>query len=174
MNNQRNYFDEVYRSVYRDLLRYAIIHMNCPGDAEDALQNVFTAFYQRLMRFGHLDILIPKAYLMRMLKREIRRQNEARRREQLLEAPEEEADSLEREVPLEDIALDRSMTKTILDAARTLSPESYRTFVLYYGYGLSVAGIAQTLNVGQDAVKVRLYRARNTIRKRLLGEEKDK
>ena len=172
MFDQRSYFDEVYHSVYRDLLRYAILHMDRPADAEDSLQNVFTAFYRRITRFGHLDILIPKAYLLRMLKREIGRQNTACRRELLTEVPEEEADGQAQEVPLEDIALDRRMTETILATARTLSPESYRTFVLYYGYGLSVAEVARELGIGQDTVKVRLFRARNAIRKQLLTEEK--
>lgn len=171
MIDQRNYFDQVYHSVYRDLLRYAILHMDRPGEAEDALQNVFIAFYRRISRFGHLDILIPKAYLIRMLKREIGRQNMVHKRELLTEAPEEEGDGQEPEVPIEDIALYRNMTEAILTAARALSPESYRTFVLYYGYGLSVAEIAQELHVGPDAVKVRLFRARNAIRKQLLTEE---
>ena len=174
MFDQRNYFDEVYRSVYRDLLRYAIIHMDRPVDGEDALQNVFTAFYQRISRFGHVDILVPKAYLLRMLKREIARLNDTHKREKLTDFQEEGPDGQEPEVPLEDIAIDRSMTETILRAARDLSSESYRTFVLYYGYGLSVAEIAQTLRIGQDAVKVRLFRSRNAIRKRLITEGQDK
>ena len=172
MSDQRSYFDQVYQSVYRDLLRYAILHMDRPVDAEDALQNVFIAFYGRISRFGHLDILIPKAYLIRMLKREIGRQNTAQKRELLTEAPKEAADGQEPEVPLEDIALDRSMTEAILTAARGLSPESYRTFVLYYGYGLSVTEIAKELRIGPDAVKVRLFRARNAIRNQLLTEDK--
>ena len=174
MIDPRSYFDQVYRSVYRDLLRYAILHMDRPCDAEDALQNVFTAFYRRVTRFGHLDILIPKAYLIRMLKREIARLNATHQMEQPTDFQEAGEDGQEMKVPLEDIAVDRSMTETILTTARTLSPESYRTFVLYYGYGLSVAEIAQELGIGQDAVKVRLFRARNAIRKQLLTEDKDK
>ena len=174
MFDQRNYFDEVYRSVYRDLLRYAIIHMDRPVDAEDALQNVFTVFYQRISRFGHVDILVPKAYLLRSLKREIAQLNETHKKEKLTDFQEEGTDDQEQEIPLEDIAIDRNMTETILRAARDLSSESYRTFVLYYGYGLSVSEVARALQIGQDAVKVRLFRARNAIRKRLITEEQSK
>ena len=173
MIDQRSYFDEVYRSAYGDLLRYAIVHMDRPGDAEDALQNVFTAFYRRILRFGHLDILSPKAYLLRMLKREMGRLHEKLAREQLLISPEEEADIEDPEVPLEDIAADRDMTETILDAARSLPAENYRTFVLFYGYGLSIAEIAEELDIGRETVKVRLFRARNAIRQRLLAKEND-
>ena len=50
------------------------------------------------------------------------------------------------------------MTEAILQTARSLSADSYRTFVLSYGYGLSVADIAQELHIERDAVKVRLVR----------------
>lgn len=171
MSNQRSYFDEVYLSVYRDLLRYAIIHMDRPVDAEDALQNVFTAFYRRISRFGHMDILVPKAYLLRMLRREIARLQTIGKKENPVALPEEEPGVQDPEVPIEDIALDRSMAETILETARALPNDSYRAFVLYYGYGLSTAEIAQELNIGRDTVKVRLFRARNAIRKQLITEE---
>lgn len=174
MIDQRNYFDDVYRSVYRDLLRYAIIHMDRPADAEDALQNVFVGFYRRISRFGHLDILSPKAYLLRMLKREIARLHGIDARVRPISALEEGLEIEDTEVSTEDIAIDRNMTESILQAARDLPAESYRTFVLYYGYGLSVAEIAEELQMGKDAIKVRLFRARNSIRRRLLMEENDK
>ena len=171
MIDQKSYFDEVYRSVYRDLLRYAILHMDRPADAEDALQIVFTAFYRRISRFGHLDILMPKAYLLRMLKREIARLHGIQTQEKLTVSLEEGMELEDPEVPIEDIAIDRNMTQSVLGAARQLPAQSYRTFVLYYGYGLSVTEIAEELHVGKDAVKVRLFRARNHIRRQLLMEE---
>ena len=174
MSNQRSYFDEVYQSVYRDLLRYAIIHMDRPADAEDALQSVFTAFYRRISRYGHLDILVPKAYLIRMLRREISHMQEKQQKETPSDSPENETAYPDPEIPIEDLALDRSMTETIMNTAQTLPAESYRTFVLYYGYGLTTAEIARELNVGRDTVKVRLFRARNAIRKQLITEENDK
>ena len=90
------------------------------------------------------------------------------------DSPEEEAAYREPEISIEDLALDRSMTDTILTAAQSLPAESYRAFVLYYGYGLSTAEIARELNIGRDTVKVRLFRARNAIRKQLIAEENDK
>lgn len=171
MSNQRSYFDEVYQSAYRDLLRYAVIQMDQPADAEDAIQNVFTAFYRRICRYGHLDILVPKAFLMRMLQREIRRLRELHRNETLVISPEEEAQYQDPEIGIEDIALDRSMTETVMHAARSLPPESYRVFVLYYGYDLTTEEIARKLNIGRETVKVRLFRARNAIRKQLGNEE---
>ena len=67
----QSYFDRVYETTYGPLLKYAIVHLSDPTDAEDALQNVYLAFYRRIERYGHLDVLFPKAFLLKMLKREI-------------------------------------------------------------------------------------------------------
>ena len=67
----QSYFDRVYEATYGPLLKYAIVHLSDPTDAEDALQNVYLAFYRRIERYGHLDVLFPKAFLLKMLKREI-------------------------------------------------------------------------------------------------------
>ena len=66
-----NYFDTVYEKTYRPLLRYAILHLDSPADAEDALQNVYLDFCRRVEKHGHLDILFPQQFLLKMLKREI-------------------------------------------------------------------------------------------------------
>lgn len=63
----QNYFDRVYEKTYRPLLKYAIVHLSDPTDAEDALQNVYVDFYRRIERYGHFDILSPEAFF-RMLR----------------------------------------------------------------------------------------------------------
>ena len=169
MSNTKSYFDEVYEKVYRDLLRYAVIHLEQPADAEDVLQTVFTAFYRRIVRFGHFDILTPKAFLMRMLQREISRWNEQRTKEGNVFSL-EETEYVDQETGIEELVADRSMAETVLETAKALTADSYRVFVLYYGYGLSTAQIAGELGIGREAVKTRLFRARNAIRKQLLAE----
>ena len=46
----QQYFDRVYKTTYGSLLKYAIVHLSDPTDAEDALQNVYLAFYRRIQR----------------------------------------------------------------------------------------------------------------------------
>ena len=65
----QNYFDKVYERTYRTLLRYAIVHLSDPIDAEDALQDVYLSFYRRIGERGHADIFAPQAFLLKMLKR---------------------------------------------------------------------------------------------------------
>ena len=65
-----SYFEQVYEKTHRSLIRYAIVHLDDPTDAEDALQNVYVDFYRRIQQYGHFDILSPEAFLIKMLKRQ--------------------------------------------------------------------------------------------------------
>ena len=169
----QQYFDRVYETTYRPLLKYAIIHLSDPTDAEDALQNVYLAFYRRIERYGHLDVLLPKAFLLKMLKREIIEQYAEREKHavRLLEDVPEER--LRDDWVFEDGVLDRALAEDILAEAKRLPRETYRIFVLYYGYELTVSKIAKELGMGAEAVKSRLFRGRKAIRAYLTAEDAD-
>ena len=169
----QQYFDRVYETTYRLLLKYAIIHLSDPTDAEDALQNVYLAFYRRIERYGHLDVLLPKAFLLKMLKREIIEQYAEREKYavRLLEDVPEER--LRDDWVFEDGMLDRALAEDILAEAKRLPRETYRIFVLYYGYELTVSEIAKELGMGAEAVKSRLFRGRKAIRAYLTAEDAD-
>jgi len=164
---KQDYFDRVYEKTYRPLLRYAIVHLSDPFDAEDALQNVYVEFYRRIESRGHADVFAPQAYLMRMLKHEIVKRYAERTRRSAYETESyEESDAVD-PVSVEELAMDRAMAEQVLKAAKSLSPDSYRVFVLYYGFGMTVAEIAKETMLGTEAVKSRLHRARAAVRKRL-------
>ena len=169
----QQYFDRVYETTYRPLLKYAIIHLSDPTDAEDALQNVYLAFCRRIERYGHLDVLLPKAFLLKMLKREIIEQYAEREKHavHLLEDVPEER--LRDDWVFEDGVLDRALAEDILAEAKRLPRETYRIFVLYYGYELTVSKIAKELGMGAEAVKSRLFRGRKAIRAYLTAEDAD-
>ena len=167
------YFDRIYETTYRPLLRYAIVHLSDPTDAEDAVQNVYLDFYRRIQRYGHLDVLFPKAFLLKMLKREIIGHYAEREKRNLRPLEDVPEDRLKDDIVFEDVVLDRALAQDILVEAKKLSRESYRVFVLYYGYELSISGIARELGMGTEAVKSRLFRGRNAIRKYLCADDVD-
>ncbi len=169
----QQYFDRVYETTYRPLLKYAIVHLSDPTDAEDALQNVYLSFYRRIQRFGHLDVLFPKAFLIKMLKREIIGHYAERDKRNLRPLEDVPEDRLRDDVIFEDAVLDRAMAEDILSEAKRLPWETYRVFVLYYGYELSISEIAKELGMGTEAVKSRLFRGRNAIRRHLTAGDVD-
>ena len=169
----QQYFDRIYESTYRPLLRYAIVHLSDPTDAEDAVQNVYLSFYRRIERYGHLDVLFPKAFLLKMLKREIITAYAEREKRNLRPLEEVQEDRLKDDVDYEDAVLDRALAQDILTEAKKLPRETYRVFVLYYGYEMTVSEIAKELDLGTEAVKSRLFRGRNAIRQYLRLDDVD-
>ena len=134
---------------------------------------MYLDFYRRIERYGHLDVLFPKAFLLKMLKREIiahYAEREKRNLRPLEDVPEER---LKDDVVFEDTVLDRALAQEILAEAMKLPRETYRVFVLYYGYEMTVSEISKELGMGQEAVKSRLFRGRNAIRQYLMAEDVD-
>jgi len=169
----RQYFDRVYETTYRSLLKYAIVHLSDPTDAEDALQNVYLAFYRRIARYGHLDVLVPKAFLLKMLKREIMEQYAEREKRSVRLLDDVPEERLKDDVVFEDGVLDRALAQDILTEAKKLPHDTYRVFVLYYGYEMTVSEIVKELGMGTEAVKSRLFRGRNAIRQYLTADDVD-
>ena len=169
----QQYFDRVYETTYRFLLKYAIVHLSDPTDAEDALQNVYLAFYRRIERYGHLDVLFPKAFLLKMLKREIIERYAEREKHAVRLLDDVPEERLRDDWVFEDGVLDRALAQDILAEAKKLPRETYRVFVLYYGYELSISEIARELGKGAEAVKSRLFRGRNAIRQYLTADDVD-
>ena len=162
----KSYFEKVYEQTHRSLIKYAILHLDDPTDAEDALQNVYVDFYRRISQYGHFDILSPEAFLMKMLKREIIKNYRERDRRRLHFVDEIKEDRIPEE-SFEDSVMDRALAEEILRQAKLLPKETYRTFVLYYGYEMSIAEIAKELDIGKEAVKSRLLRARNCLKQQM-------
>ena len=117
-------------------------------------------------RYGHFDILSPEAFLIRMLKHKIIENYKERERRRLRFVDEIREDRIPAE-PFEDVVMDRALAEEILRNAKALPKEMYRTFVLYYGYEMSVSEIAAELGVSKEAVKSRLLRARNALKQRM-------
>lgn len=158
------YFERVYEKTHRSLMKYAIVHLSDPTDAEEAVQNTYVDFYRRIDRYGHSDILSPEAFLKQMLKREIIKNYKEREQRKLRLFSISDEERIPEAEPFEETVMDRAIAEQILASAKELPKELYRTFVLYYGFELTVSEIAATLGVGAEAVKSRLFRARNLLR----------
>ena len=169
----QSYFDRVYEATYGPLLKYAIVHLSDPTDAEDALQNVYLSFYRRIERYGHLDVLFPKAFLLKMLKREIIERYAEREKHAVRPLEDVPQERLKDDWVFEDGVLDRALAEDILMEAKRLPRDTYRIFVLYYGYELTISEISKELGMGAEAVKSRLFRGRNAIRSYLTADDAD-
>ncbi len=158
------------------LLSVARRYLRCEEDARDAVQEGFVAAFRAIGRFEGgsslstwLHRIVINACLMKL--RSSRRRPETSIEELLpkfdesghrVAEPEEWRESAE-------TALDRSQTRRRVREAIAQLPEHYRSVLLLRDIEeLSTAEAARLLNLTENAVKIRLHRARQALRT-LLG-----
>lgn len=151
--------DELFRDKYETysklLFRIAFLHLGNAHDAEDVLQNVFIKLLYSSPEFK--DAEHEKAWLIRVTQNHCKNALKTRAR-QSAEFHEEVAADKERDLSA---ALDISMKIRAL-------PASYKTVVfLCYYEDMTVKEIAKILKISPSAVKMRLKRGRDILKKEL-------
>lgn len=165
------YFNRIYRDTYSDILKFVIIKTSNADQVEDILQNIYKSFYTRISKKGYRDIQMPQAFLMQLAKKELSRHYKKsavkKEREFDLEKFEDlvEAD----EIPFEQLVDHQEALRMVRDTVRRMPLLTYKSFMLFYYYDMSVAAIAKNLGVRESNIKTRLWRARNAVRKGLKG-----
>jgi RNA polymerase sigma-70 factor (ECF subfamily) len=154
------------------LLSVARRYLRCEEDARDAVQEGFVAAFRAIGRFEGgsslstwLHRIVINACLMKL--RSSRRRPETSIEDLLpkfdesghrVAEPEEWRESAE-------TALDRSQTRRRVREAIAQLPEHYRSVLLLRDIEeLSTAEAARLLNLTENAVKIRLHRARQALR----------
>lgn len=146
-------FDRVYETYGPSLYRFCLLQMKNPADAEDVLQDVFVKRLYQAPRFKSPEH--ERSWLYRVALNLCRDQWRRSRRSAL---PLEAAAGVS--LPPAELSL--------LDQVSNL-PEKQRTVLhLHYYQGYNLQEIARLLGVTVPAVKMRLKRGREALRKELL------
>lgn len=146
---------ERYKSMVYGL---ALARLGSPTDADDVFQEVFLAYHRSEKDFR--DEEHRKAWLLRTTINMTRRVTDATRRQRTV--PLEEGDEIPQpfQEPEENL---------VWQALRALPAEYREPIYLFYFEELSTRQIAQTLGLGPGAVRMRLTRGREMLRKTLKG-----
>ena len=149
-------FHQVYAQYGPALYRFCLLQLKNAADAEDALQEVFLKRLYRAPAFDSPEH--EKRWLYRVALNQCR--DELRRKRRT-------------EVPLEEAALlamlevDRELVAQV-----AALPEKLRTVIhLHYYEGYTVEELAALLGVSVGAVKMRLLRGREALRREREGAE---
>lgn len=149
---------ERYRNEFG---RYAVALVGDSDSADDALQEAFIRAYQSLhscrdpQRFKH--------WFFRILTNQC---HNARARRRLESLDQHDAPARERaDRPVEQDEIRRAIEVALSE----LTTEQREAFVMKHVDGRSYEEIAELLGAGVDALKMRVYRAREVLRKRLDG-----
>jgi RNA polymerase sigma-70 factor (ECF subfamily) len=158
----RRYNQRLYR-VARSILRNDV-------DAEDVMQEAYVRAYQHLDQFAgesKFSTWLTKIAVYEALRRS-RRQGRMETLDSVLDSDRHVMARMTSDTPdPERQAYDHEL-KVVLEGAIDSLPEIYRpVFILRSVEGLSVAETAACLDIGAEAVKTRLHRARFLLRKDL-------
>ena len=151
----RRYNQRLYR-VARSILRN-------DGDAEDVMQEAYVRAYEHLNQFAgqaRFSTWLTKIAVYEALGR-LRRQGRMENLDSVMARVTSDTRDPERQ------AYDHEL-RIVLEGAIDSLPETYRlVFMLRAVEGMSVAETAGCLDIGEEAVKTRLHRARSLLRKDL-------
>jgi len=157
------------------LLAVARRILRCEEDAQDAVQDAFIAAFRALAEFNGesalstwLHRIAVNAALMRLRSRRRRREDPIDELLPRFESDGHHADPVASWLPLPDEELETEQTRVRVRACIDLLPESHRTvLVLRDLEGMDTAEAAAALGLSSDALKMRLHRARQALRKLL-------
>lgn len=162
----RNTIEDLYQNYHRMMLYIAKGILKDQEKAEDAVSQTFLKIIDNLQKFSFQDCnktrgligILVKGICYDMLRSE-------NRREQI---PLEESDLLGdlKDVPYEKLVSEEGY-RTILSEISELSEKLSSVLNLKYVYGYSDREIAELLNISQENVRVRLYRAKTALLQKL-------
>jgi len=180
-------FETVYEATFPSVSRFVVSRLRDRNAAEDILQDVYSAYYQRLLARGDTDVVDPEAYLIRAAGSRTKRWISELIRQRLrlpLFSPsnDEDVGKADRmmnefvaqvELP-EDMLVDRLLLSEIWLRVQKEGKLTASLFLLHFHYGLTIRESAKQLGISQANATNRIYRALSRIRKVLVTEEIDK
>jgi len=153
-------FLQTLHSFYRQAERFALSLAPTREDARDLLQDALVIAWQKYDDIH--DKAAMKTYVFTVLCNLNRRRFRKRRLEQAL--PDEYEDTIHDTELLPDRKTDSALVRDVINQL----PDAYReALLLYEVHDLPVAEIAVIQHCSVSAVKLRLFRARRTVAKKL-------
>lgn len=164
----RDEFEELYRDTFPTVSKFIFFKIPNKQDVEDLVQSVYTDFYRVLVEKNQRPDNIM-AYLMTMAKSEIA--HYYRDREAFgMQVGNQEQDPFEQIPDDHDEALaaiERSTVEVIYAEIGKLSEVDQKILVGHFKYFMTFAELAKQLDLSENTVKTRYYRAIAVLRDRL-------
>ena len=166
-------FEELVRRYQRQVANVIYLTLGSRAEVDDLTQEVFLRVYRSLSRVEVTTSLFSWIYriAVNIAIDELRR----RKIKRTLSLDFFSESSLEREKNIEDPTepservLSDERKQKVMEAIKKLTPAHRAALVLREYEGLSYKEIAQTLNITEQAVKSRIFRSREELKK-LLGD----
>jgi RNA polymerase sigma-70 factor, ECF subfamily len=152
-------FECLYQRHWKAVYSYAWLLSNSVADAEDVTQDCFLALVRKPRAFDP-----ARAKLRTWLIAIVRRQYFGRRRRTGRESGAAELDRIQTAAGFDDELLRVERAEAVRLAMNALPEAQREALYLFEFEGLNLSEVASVLNIEANAVKARLYRAREQLK----------
>ncbi len=170
---QNERFDRIYAETRDDLLRYLMLRTSADPEAEDLFQEAYRSLYLRMTR-SILPIRDSRRYLFSVAKKALFHYYRRKARQRALERTLADGADAADDRPIDERLLTEERKRAVWRLLQNEPELNRRIFVLFYGWERSQKEIAAALDLSEEAVRQRLYRTRNNIRRLLESDGQGK
>jgi len=157
-------FREVYESVFPVLFKVVYHIIRDKGAAEDLCQETFIRYYNKKIPLP--NVTESRYWLIRVAKNLAFNYRKRKQREQFA-VERVKQDGLKVQEDNQEAVLKKETLSIVRDAVDLL-PVKYKTVLILKEYGeLNYRDIAKILHISENNVKIRIYRARVLLEKKL-------
>lgn len=161
-------FESIYRETYETVAKYVYFKVPQLADAEDLVQEIYLRYYREvILKQKFIDH--PQAYLLQIAANELKKFYAAKA-QRPIQLDTDDADPLENVADPTDLHTSVINTFTqdaITKAVLTLSELDQKILSGHVRFEMTFAEMAKLLDLSENTVKTRYYRALKTLRHHL-------
>lgn len=161
-------FESVYRETYEAIAKYVYFNVPQLADAEDIVQEVYLRYYREvILKKKFVDH--PQAYLKAIAANQLKRFYSTKAT-QAIQLDSDDLDPLENISDDTDVHTDvinRFTHEAIAREVTTLSEVDQKILTGHVRFEMTFAELAMSLNLPENTIKTRYYRALKQLRQRL-------
>jgi len=160
--SEKELFEQMYVKYKKLVFFKAMEILHHEASAEDVVSETYLRLFRNIHKVSHVDTASRLAFLMTIAKNVALTMREKESRYQVVEFAEEYIETAS-EVVMEEDIIARMAASDIMSLVDQLSEELKAVFVLKFGYDLSHREIAEILNISENNVTVRIFRAKKKL-----------
>jgi len=166
--NHSELFETIYRATFNPVSKYVYFNAAQLADAQDIVQNIYAHYYHSVIQKDK-TVENPQAYLMTMAKNELALyyKDKAIQPIQLDEDAQSAFENIPDETDLALETIEKFAVEAIYQQISTLDPIDQKILGGRFRYELTFAEIAQSLNLSENTIKTRYYRAIQVLKDKL-------
>ncbi len=171
--NKTELFVTLYHATFKNISKYVFFNSAQLADAQDIVQNVYAHYYHSVIEKDK-TVENPQAYLMSMAKHELALYYKDKA-QQAIQLSDEDLKTFENIPDDSDLALETIEKFSVEQIGRhieTMDPLDQKILGGRFRYELTFAEIAASLELNENSIKTRYYRAIRSLKDKLTDKNR--